>query len=257
MIALSVCSAVARPPFIARSLLAGQGRICRMEEMGRTHISTHPSSNLTWFCPCPLWEPGSPGFLAILWSLNILSRDFFLFSFFSSHTNDFYLRLFVRLMWKKGWWRCVGGSLNSSLYIFKNNFILLKYLLFFLFPYKGNRADHTLKSKWGMMQAALGSSWINHPPESLSISRPSFRYHSWVWWTGVQETQQRGRGSRGVEAKGYLSAFSDRVCRYASPCSSFLELLSSSTFLQDLTSRNRRSLSFLSFLLSGPNEKER
>ena len=35
---------------------------------------------------------------------------------------------------QEGWWRCVGGSLNISLYIFKNNFILLKYLLFFLIP---------------------------------------------------------------------------------------------------------------------------
>lgn len=43
----------------------------------------------------------------------------------------------------------------------------------------------------------------------------------------------------------------------ASPCSSFLELLSSSTFFRDFISILWHSLSFLSFLLSGPKDAER
>lgn len=36
------------------------------------------------------------------------------------------------------------------------------------------------------MQAVLGSSWINHPLESLSICR-LYSYHSWAWWIGAQK----------------------------------------------------------------------
>lgn len=58
--------------------------------------------------------------------------------------------------------------------------------------------------------------------------------------------------SCGAETKHYLGHFSGRAGIYASPSSSFLELLLSSTFLWDLISSLQHSFSFLSFLLSGP-----
>ena len=73
---LEVCSHVAGPPFTASSLLADQDR-CAGWRKTEEHTSppipvlTSPDSVLV---PC---EPCSPGFLAILGSLNILSMGFF------------------------------------------------------------------------------------------------------------------------------------------------------------------------------------
>lgn len=69
------------------------------------------------------------------------------------------------------------------------------------------------------------------------------------WWTGLKTTSGICHGD--VEIKDYLDPFSTRVAMDASWCSSLAELPPSSTFLRDLISILRHSVSFLSFLLSG------
>ena len=147
------------------------------------------------------------------------------------------------------------NAVSIFIFVKASEFYSIKIPFILSIPLKGQQNRSYSEKQVGYDASCLGEQ-LNQPPTWVTqhlqtlLQVPFLGLVNWG-------SKNSSVGSHGVEAKGYLSAFSDRVGRYASPCSSFLELLFSSTFLQDLTSRNQRSLSFLSFLLSGRKEKER
>ena len=100
MIALAVCSAVARPPFIGSLHRRAGWRKWEEHTSPSIPVLTSPDSVLApcespvlqvpWpFCDLSTYFPGIS--FSVLFFLSVLFFFFFFFFFFLSHTNDFYL----------------------------------------------------------------------------------------------------------------------------------------------------------------------